>query len=287
MCFSSLLDIYQVNQHNMNVYAEKDYRKIIAALLEERRIDNADVNYQGLAQAMRIPKSYLSKIMHGRADLSFDQLFLAAQYFRLTFEEREYLDLLLSYARCGLADRKSALEEKIEKIRHRHFDTRAHLAADIIDNAVGLHEYYLDPVYQLVHAALSLEKYTTSLKSLAEDLGIALSRILDAAMGLERLGIIERSDGNIQILRPAMHLPKESPFYEGWRAQLRLLGLQRTQAIAKESHYAFSVVFSAGLKTDQEIKMKFFEFLKSIESEVGSAPCERVYQMNFDILPWT
>jgi hypothetical protein len=106
-------------------------------------------------------------------------------------------------------------------------------------------------------------------------------------MGLERLGIIERSAGKIEILRPAMHLPKESPFYDGWRAQLRLLALQRTQAIAKESHYSFSVVFSAGEKADQDLKAKFFEFLKSLEPDITAAPCERVYQMNFDLLPWT
>lgn len=106
-------------------------------------------------------------------------------------------------------------------------------------------------------------------------------------MCLERLGILERSDERLTIKHQALHLPKGSPIYDAWRAQIRLLSMQRAQVIAKQDHYAFSVVFSAGKSTDQEIKARFFEFLKSLEATVADAPSERVYQMNFDVLPWT
>lgn len=271
----------------MNVFAHDDYREILKALLDERRRDEADVNYQTLAEAIRIPRSYLSKVIHGRADLSVDQLFLAATFFRLSEDERDYLELLLATARTALAERRQALAARIEAARKPYLDTSAHLQAGSVATTPGIEEYYLDPVHQLVHVALDIPRFKSSLKLLAEVTGIALSRLQDAARTLERLGFVARENGELVVKMTALHLPKTSPFYDPWRAQLRLLGLQRAQALAKDEHYAFSVVFSAALTTDQRIKTRFFDFLKQLESEVGSAASERVYQLNFDLLPWS
>ena len=271
----------------MNVYGEDNYRLVLQQLLVERRRDEPRIGYQDLARAIDIPKSYLSKVLHGRADLNVDQIFLAAKFFRLHAEERDYLEMLLAYARCKLEDRRQILAERIEQMRRKHLDTSQHLQADISEPSAGIHEYYLDPVHQLVHTALDIPRFQGSLKHLADELGISLGRVQEAVGNLERLGVVERKDDSLVVKKNSLHLPKGSPFYDAWRAQIRLLALQRTQVIAKDQHYSFSVIFSAGTNTDQEIKKHFFEYLKTLEDEVKRASSERVFQINFDVLPWT
>ena len=94
----------------MNIYASDDYREILKTVIAEYRLLDDKVNFQNMASHIRIPKSYLSRVVHGKADLSGDQLYLACEFLNFSDKERSYLFLLLEYARAGLKRRKSQIK---------------------------------------------------------------------------------------------------------------------------------------------------------------------------------
>ena len=284
----------------MNIFQEKSYRQAIEKIVSTRKHLDSRMRFSLLAEAMRIQKSYLSKVLKGEANLSSDQLHLGCQYLELNADESRFLQLLLEKERTGIPERKESLDAQVEKIRARNQETRKHLTAPEVRSAeqsgpLGAGEYYIDPLNQLVHIALTIPRYLADPRKLAGVLGVSSLRIESALQTLARLGVISirpeedsdnRSKGRLELLQRQVHLPRGSPFYRPWRAQLRLWALQRMQELGAKEAYTFSVVFSTDEATRKEIHEKFLEFLSWAEKRVETGKPERLYQMNFDLFPW-
>jgi len=271
----------------MNLYIENDYRKIIVALVEERRELDKMTSFQSVAEFARMPKSYLSKVIHGTADLNPDQLYLVSKYFDLSEEEQRYLEQLLDLARCGLEDRRKVLLKRIRAVQNERLDARHHIKANLAktDNSLA-NEYYLDPLVQIVHVCLAVPRLQADLKVLASALQIPPARVITAVSVLERLGIVERKNHKYKILIDSLHIPTDSALYHSWLFQLRSLALQRQHYMRDKNNYDFSVVFSADEDVQQSIRSRFLEFVKVTQKECGSATDSHVFQMNFDLLAW-
>lgn len=273
----------------MNFYGHDDYRALLKELVAERKATDARVNFQQMSLAVRVPKSYLSKVMHGGAHLSVDQLYLVGKYLKLTDEEQRYLQLLLDFARTGLAERRAALEAELRRIQAAKRQTHEHLAAEPVRaTEAGLSEYYLEPHNQIIHICLSIPRYAKDPARLAKDLGLAPAKVNAALATLERLGLIGRADGGgWKTLVRNIHLPPGTPVYKAWRTQLKLLALHRMEAVPDGETYSFSAVFSATPEVRRQAHARLLAALKEIEGLVRGATQEEAYQISIDLFPWT
>ena len=284
----------------MSLFQEKSYRSAIERIVSSRKHLDSRMRFGLLAESMRIQKSYLSKVLRGDAHLSTDQLYLGCKYLGLTPEESKYLQLLLEFERSTLPDRKESLRKQVERMQAIQLESKKHLKAgevarDSEELALGNGAYYLDPTHQLVHIALTVPKYLSDPRLISQDLGIEPERVEQSIDVLTKLGVLavsqessagKRARGKIELLQTQVHLPRESPFYRPWRAQLRQWALQRLLQLDSKKAYTFSVVFSADEETRTEIQAKFLEFLSWTEKRVAKTKPERVYQMNFDLFRW-
>jgi uncharacterized protein (TIGR02147 family) len=273
----------------LNIYQDIDYRRILKKSVLERKRDDARVNFQRLAQYARIPKSYLSKVVHGDADLTQDQLYLVNKFLGFTPEESEYMRLLLELARCSLAERKRELRQQIERRQSENLETKAHIRASLPPIEMSaLSEYYLDPHMQIIHICLLIERYASDLKALARDLRIHISRVTHIVARLEKLGVVERDERDrVKVLVTSIHLPKESLLFDPWRNQIRLASLKQMEALPRDEIYSFSVTFSATPEIRWLIQSRFLEYIGNLEGAVAAAPSHQAYQLNFDLFPWS
>jgi hypothetical protein len=252
-----------------------------------KRLDSS-VNFGRLSTVMRVPKSYLSRVLHGKADLNSDQFFLAMEYLSLNVNERLYLTLLLEYARTALPKRREMLSEEIDQIQRREFEVKEHLSLTKIDaTQQGMADYYLDPINQLVHIAISIDRYRKEVTLLARDLEMQVKKIHAAILKLEQLGLVERKKGVINVLVRNIHLPRESSVFRAWRSRSRLLSFGRIENLPDEDAYNFSAVFSATNEVRTRIHSKILQLLKESESMIKNAKPARVFQLGFDLFPWT
>ncbi|MGE0172881.1 MAG: DUF4423 domain-containing protein [Oligoflexales bacterium] len=272
----------------MNIYKEIDYRKIVKNLVIERKRLDRSISFQALANYIRVPKSYVSRVLHGVADFSTDQIFMTSKYFELNEEEQQYLMLTLEYSRTALQTRRSELIKSLRTIQTQQLDTKRHLTAKSIEPSLGeLADYYLDPAVQLTHICLAIPKFQKNPEKISEALQIAKPRIVNAIIKLEKMRLIERNEKGITLLVENLHLPKDSSLYRSWRNQLRQMATHRIDNAADEAGYSFSVVFSGDEETRRDIQNRFLEWLKNIEGIVGKAQQQNVYQLSLDLFRWT
>ncbi|MGE0615738.1 MAG: TIGR02147 family protein [Bacteriovoracia bacterium] len=272
----------------MNIFSYVSYREVIEAFVIERKALDRKYSFQNLAAACRIQKTYLSRVIKGKAELNSDQLYLAADFMELDENEREYFSLLLEFARTGLKVRRDQLRVRIQAIQAQHRESHEHLEATPVRLATdALGEYYLDPLHQIIHICLTIKRYQDDLVKLATDLERPLARVRATVMKLEKMGLAEKKGASWRAIQKEIHLVKESPVYPAWRNQLRLLSLQRLQAVeTDEQSYSFSVVFSSDMKTRNQVHAAFLEFLKATERKVKGTEPEHTFQLNFDLFKW-
>lgn len=274
----------------MNLYTERNLRRIIVGLVEERKEKGEKITFERLAQAAGVQKAHVTNVLKGRAHFQADQLYLIADALGLGSEERHYLLLLLEHERSVVKKRREELEGRISRIQEKHLKTQAHIQAST-DQAKSVQEsfpeYYLEPFHQILHVVLSIERFRKKPEEIAAVLGLPRARVKELLANLVRGGLIEKGKDGYQVLRRNFHLPRDTPIYAAWRQQLLAYGTHRSRMLPGDQQYGFSVVFSADEKARKQIQAKALEFIKSLEPLVGKAPAERVYQMNLDLLPWT
>lgn len=261
------------------------------ALIKEKKQFEPGFGAHALADAARIQRPYLSKVLKGSAQLSPDQMFLISRFLRWTDDEHDYVQLLLECARTGLNERRTQLEERIRSIRSRHLDSSTHLSAkqvqlDAAANA-PMADYYLDPIFQIVHIAISIEQFSRNPSLLAAELQITGSHLHAILNDLERMGLAYRERGRLMPREPSLHLPKTSPLYRAWRNQLKFLSTHKLNQLDDSNAYSFSTVFSANTKVRDELHERFLAFLKESEVSVRDAQPRQVYQLTFDLFSWT
>lgn len=272
----------------MNLFNENSYRSALKNLVEERKSLDHTMNFQRLADAIRVPKSYLSNVIHGKADLSTDQAFLAADFLSLDPQERSYLLLLLDHERCSIKKRKDLLKKQIKEIQNERLQTKAHIKAKVFDPAgEQFQSYFFDPLNHLVHVCMTVARFKGDPAAIAKALFMPLPRIMLSVTRLERLGLLQRNGSVYDVLIENVHLPPDSPVYQVWRSQMRTHSLQRLNLITGPSAYSFSVTFTASMALKEEIQQRFLKFLSEIEEDVAASAGEEALQMNFDLFPWT
>jgi len=275
----------------VSIYNHLDYRDILSQLVKDRRAFEPRFGFHKLAEAARIQKPYMSKVMGLTANLSQDQLFRICQFLTLSEAESEYMHLCLEHARTGVSDRQLYLKKKIDAIAEKHRDSSQHLKAKVVSNDASMNamsDYYLDPMVQLVHVALAIPRYSKDPMSLAEDLSLDGPQMHAIVSSLEKSGLIVR-DGKALLPREmTLHLAKTSPLYKAWRNQLKLLSMHKINTLGtNDSTYSFSTVFTATESTRKKIHEQFLEFLKGCEQDVTSGTPRNLYQMSFDLFSWS
>lgn len=275
------------------LYRHIDYRPAIRDLIAARKRAFSNITFHSLANAVRVQDPYLSKVMNSKAHFNGDQLYLATRFLSLADEEVAFLQLLHDFQTSTIVERREHLQTKIRNFQDQHLNTRKHVQADSLPiNSEGSggssDAYYLDPLHQIIHVALSIPRYQKSVDRLAKELLIPIQKVRVMCASLEAMGLAKRVDvGGWTSTGRHLHLPREANLYGPWEAQLRMLGQARRHLLPKELAYSFSVVFSGDEETRRELVRRILDLIKDAEPLVGKAPEEDVYQLDIDLFSWT
>lgn len=272
----------------MEFYSATDYRKAIKYLIERENDRGEKTSLASLAEAVRVQRPYLSKVMSGSADLNSDQLYLVCKFFDLSETETEYLELLLDYSRATLKERKDLLKKKIQTTQAIHLDIKKHVIAKEVNvESSAFSEYYLNHHMQIVHIALNVKKYQ-NLTNLSEALGISKDYLLEILKKLEELGLVQHSKDRYTTTTQSIHLPKNSSLLRPHQSIVRMQSLQQLNSRGRDpGNYSFSVTFSGDEEIRKRIQEEFLKFLKITQKIVSTGDTEEIYQINFDLFSWT
>jgi hypothetical protein len=273
----------------VNLFQQTDYRTALKATLLALKATNARrYTFQAMSQACRVQKTYLSRVLGGHGELSEDQLYLACEFLGLSKESRDYVCLLHGFQRSLVAPRKRELKKEIDAAQKKHSRSEKFIAAvPIVESSVNASTYHLDPNVMLVHMFLTVPRFSTNPKLVASQLGLSVEHFADALTQLRKLGLVEIEHGKITVRVERTHLPYDSPLYKASNSLHRLKCLEYIQRLPADSAYNLSVAFSANDSVRKKINENFLSFLSQTQKQVVDADPENVYQMNFDLFPWS
>lgn len=273
----------------MNFWHADDYRAALKFRTDERKLYVSGLTYGALAATCKVDKAYLSRVFRQEADLSQDQLYLAANCLGVAGLEREFLFTLHAYSRSALAERRNELRSVLESLRRRALETQQHITTGVVgpDEDTVLAPYFLDPNAQLVHIFLTLDRFRSTPEAIGDELGIGKERLHAILELLRRLGLIDLSTKTPRVARDSLYLPPSSAYYPAYRALARQRALERMQASDPNDGYFFSAVFSATPVEERAIRQRLLEVLTASEAEIKEAPAEEVYQLSLDLFRWS
>ena len=270
----------------MNAFQYTDYRSFLNDWVKEHKRLDSSYNFSNIGKATSIPKSYISKVLGGDGNFSEDQLYQICQFLKLDEVWTEYLFLSLSYCRSDHFQRKEVLFRRLKRFQETHMSSESYLKeTEVVTSKSAIGSlYHLDPLHQLVHVALSIQKYKNNLNRLSVDLKIDKKRIREIINNLIKWGIVELQNEQFEILQESLHLSKQSELYPAWLNLVRSLSQSRFDV---NSDYSFSTLFSGSANTQKEIHLDFLDFLEKTKNRVTNSESEEIYQINFDLVGLT
>lgn len=270
----------------MSLYEQNRYHLIIKSFVEARQATDASFNFQKLAELAGIQKTYLSKVMNKKAELSRDQCFAIAEVFDLSDDESDYLMLVHDFNRTENKTRAAKLEKKMIEWQDKHLHGKNALKRTRHLSSPSSARYYLQPEHQLVHVALGLPAYAKDTSLLSDAFGFSPIQLSEILRALEEMGIIQLKGKTAEVIVTDLHLSKDVPWYKPWLELIRLRSLSRLNVAPVDQTFGFAATFTCSKSAFQQIKVDAMKYIQQAKLTTENTKKEGMFQLNFDLFPW-
>lgn len=264
-----------------------DYRKHLKETVETLKKSKISITYGRMAGAMKIYPPFLTKVMKQEAHLNPDQLYLGAQYLKLPPSSTKYLMLLREWTTTEVPYRKELLEKEINEIQKTELKTESHLGSDTPLTEEQRASYYLNPLAQIIHMALSLPLYSKKPPLITKNFGLSKTELNETIELLLELGLVEKGkSGEFKTTQKSLHLSKDSPLCRPQQLSTKIRSAYHLAEVKDDSQYSFCVTFSSTEEVKNKIQKLFLALLSEFGDLVDNNATKEVYQMNFDLFNW-
>lgn len=234
-----------------------------------------------IAQALKCHLAYVSQVLHGTAQLSFEQADALNNHLLHTEDEGEFFLLLVSHARAGSVSLSRFYEKKIHHTLEQRIILENRLKTKRILPAESQAIYYSAWYYSAIHLLVSIPKYQDK-ESIATYLQLPLRQVTQVLDFLVSSGLAQFKQGRFQTGQVSLHLQNDSPWiakhHSSWRVQsIRALD----QSDAHSMHYTSVVSMS---DEDMPIVRKILiEAIEKVRAIVRKSPEKALYCYTVDL----
>jgi uncharacterized protein (TIGR02147 family) len=273
----------------MDLIAFKDYKAAIRARLEELKASRPGLTLKRVAERIPIQYTYLSKVLNDAdAHLSEDDLFQVAQILEMYPQETEYLMQLRAWQSARHPARREFLVKTLDRSR-KQLKVRAKIegGSKTLERELS---HLLDPYSVVTYVALHLSHIQSDPRLLCEPLGISRARLGQTLKNLALLELIELGTGPLTVLQVRKsnpHYSKDHPLMRTHQYLLKIAAQSQLLRLGENDKESFQATFTADAAAYEDLRAEFHAFLKKVQERVRTARDERVYQLSFDLFPWT
>lgn len=261
-----------------SVFEFESYKAYLKAFFE--RPGNPPGIRTRFAMAIESQSSFISQLLTGKAELSFDQAYRATHFLGHSAEETDFFILLVQLHRATDAQFKKYLKDKISKIRTERTQLKNRVTTNKEISLESRAQYYSSWIYTAVHMSASL-KPSKSPKDIAEYLGVRLELVNEVIQFLGSIGLVRLENGAVSMGQTHIHLPSDSVLIRTHHANWRAKAMQSLDKdLTKDLHY--SVAFSLSRQDAEIIKRKIADLIQENLKIVAPSPEEVVYVNTID-----
>jgi uncharacterized protein (TIGR02147 family) len=232
------------------------------------------------ARQMGCQTTYLSQVLHGKANLSLEQGYALNSFLGHDTDESEYLLLLIQKERAGTPELREYFVTKLKKLIERKLTLRNRIQAKAEISPLDQAKFYSHWYFAAIHVLLSIPALHTK-SALVEHLNLPLERITEALEFLQTCGLVVSEGSRYQIGPRHMHLSKDSPNVIKHHANWRMRAIQSLdQTHSGDLHY--SVVVSLSREDVIKIKSRLLQVIDEHLELVAPSKEEVAYAYTID-----
>jgi uncharacterized protein (TIGR02147 family) len=264
---------------NRPVFEFRDYKDYLRARIRERGRGEKS----RIAEQLRCHLAYVSQVLRGSAQFSFEQADALNRYLAHAEDEAEFFSLLVGHARAGTDSLRKVHENKIHKTLHERTLLENRLKNKKVLPADSQGIYYSAWYYSAIHLLISIPGFQTK-DEIARHLRLPLSQITQVLSFLVSTGLAELTKGAYRTGQVSLHLQNDSPWIARHHASWRMQAIQSMdRSDSKDLHY--TSVVSMAPEDAPEIRKILIEAIEKVRSVVRQSPEKAVYCYILDLFP--
>lgn len=252
----------------LGVFGHSSYKSIMKAYLRREGHRGA---LSRAAESLNCQRSFLSRIMNSKMQLTPDLAFKLCMHWRLSLVEREYFQSLVEMERAVDPSYAAHLQDKIKVMREAHESLSNRSKRPV---PTGSHDivYFSGWYWTAIHFLTSIKEFQSA-KAIATRLNLPEKFVTECLEQLEGWEFVGRLGSKWEYRGGEFHLPKNSPLvimhHQNWRHK----AVMDAQSMGGESIHFTNVhtVSRANLPLLKELLLKFIsesnELLKSSSEE--------------------
>lgn len=233
-----------------------------------------------LAKALQCQSAYLSQVLNGKAELSFEQAYRACDFFRLGHEEQDYFMLLVQKDRAGIQDLRIYYQKQIDQLLERRLNLKKRLGQENLLSEKEKTIYYSSWIYPAIHMAVTI-KHLQNKERLQKFFQLPQKQMNTVIDFLLKTGLIQQVGSELHAGISVIHLGNDSQsiykHHTNWR-------LQAIESLEREDIYDvhYSAVVTLSKADIKKIKNLLLEQLKENIEIIKASNEEELCVLNID-----
>lgn len=264
----------------ISVYDYKSYKKFIVDWM-----DLLPAHGRGqrklLAGAIGCQTPFVTQVLNGDYHFSLEQSEACARWLGLGVAETDFFLLLVLKQRAGTKSLATVLDRQLDERREK--DTQLNQRLKISDSLTGEDQviYYSSWQYPAVHIAL-LQPELRTIEELHRYFALPLPRLVAVLDFLTAKKLVRARGGRYEVLKPVLHLGRDSPLLPKHHANWRLKAIEAAER-GDQGDFRYTGVISISKDDFEWVKGQLSNMLESVIERVKDSPDERLGCLALDL----
>lgn len=204
----------------INLFQFSSYKSAMKHLLRGKEHRGA---LSRAAEAIGCQRSYLSRVMNSKVQLTPDQAYLLARHWSITGLQAEYFQALVELERASDRHYRDAVQARIDQMRKAHESLTEKLKRPLPNIQSEQQALYFSSwVWSALHFLTSSPECQTVAR-LSARLGLPDAVVISYLEQLEKMGMVRRDHQRWIYGGGHFHLPSNSPYtvmqHQNWRSR--------------------------------------------------------------------
>ena len=253
----------------MDVFQIKNYREIIQLALKSGNARRPRGSVAVLAKAMQCHSTLVAHILNGKSHMTCEQGIRAAGHFDFSEAETDYFLTLILWERAGDKPTKSYFSKKLQALAEARVNLRERWKVDKTFSQEQEEVYYSSWIPMAVHLLTHLDSINSE-SHIAEKLRLGAETVKKTVSDLLKLGLLQRTDGDLKPTNVSVHLGKGSPALRRCHLNIRqkvVQDLTNNTEVEGSNYSSFVTLTKKDAKAIRELVIRHIEEIRQKVTE--------------------
>jgi len=263
----------------LSIYEFQDYKKFLRQWME-RAPNQGHGQRKLLAEAIQCQTPFVTHVLSGNYHFSLEQAEACARWLGFSESETEFFILMVLRQRAGTKALEAFASKQISRRRTEATVLKKRLK---ISGKMSLEDqmtYYSNWYFAAIHMACMIPSLQT-IEALQKYFNLTLPQILSGLEFLTTHGLIEENKSRYRVLKPVLHLEKNSPLLHQHHTQWRLKALEGFLR-KRNSDLFYSGVISLSKEDYDWLREKLSQLLEEAIERIKDSKDETLACLNID-----